>query len=102
MRSIVWFPDGVPVALGAAVGFSALAYFYAFLGSHYQLWVDGFHIHHLYFGLGGLVIAGVLWKCERRWWALFFLGLSVVLIADGFARIYLGLSGPWGPSGSCG
>lgn len=89
----LWFPDGIPLALGFATGFSALAYFYAFLGSNFQLWVNGIHVPHLYFGIGGVVIAVGLWKLGKRWWALFFLGLSAVLIVDGFARVYLSYEG---------
>ena len=89
----LWFPDGIPLALGVSTGLSALAFFYALLGSAFQLWVDGVHIHHLYFGIAGLALSAGLWKAKRRWWALYLLGLSAVLVVDGFARIYLSFEG---------
>jgi hypothetical protein len=71
------------LVVGSGLGLMAIAFYYSLPVHAGQLWVDGFHVHHLYIGGVIAVLSVPLWLRNHKTTAALLLGLGLVVVADG-------------------
>jgi len=77
LRPIVGFMVGLVATVVAIV------LYYASPVHVGQLWIGGFHIHHLYYGVAIALLSLPAWLKNHRVLALFLLGVGLAVTADG-------------------